>query len=71
MASTQSAGIHLHFIIGAAWGGLRYTSDHYWSEQAFLILFFLCYVAIPLAFATRERTRMKDYVDGRWRAVWP
>ena len=56
-------GFIFTFIIGAAWGGLRYTPDHYWSAQAFLILFFLCYVAIPLAFATRERTRMKDYVD--------
>lgn len=26
-------------------------------------MFFLCYVAIPLAFATGERTRGKDYVD--------
>ena len=56
-------GFVFTFIIGAAWGGLRYTPDHYWSAQAFLILFFLCYVAIPLAFATRERTRGKDYVD--------
>ncbi|MGF6276422.1 putative membrane protein [Massilia sp. UYP11] len=56
-------GFVFTFIIGAAWGGLRYTPEHYWSAQAFLILFFLCYVAIPLAFATRERTRMKDYVD--------
>lgn len=56
-------GFVFTFIIGAIWGGLRYTPDHYWSAQAFLILFFLCYVAIPLAFATRERTRTKDYVD--------
>jgi len=56
-------GFVFTFIIGATWGGLRYTPDHYWSAQAFLILFFLCYVAIPLAFAARERTRMKDYVD--------
>lgn len=56
-------GFVFTFIIGAAWGGLRYTPEHYWSAQAFLILFFLCYVAIPLAFATRDRTRMKDYVD--------
>lgn len=56
-------GFLFTFIIGAAWGGLRYTPDHYWSAQAFLILFFLCYVAIPLAFATRNRTRAKDYID--------
>lgn len=56
-------GFVFTFIIGATWGGLRYTPDHYWSAQAFLIMFFLCYVAIPLAFASRERTRMKDYVD--------
>ena len=56
-------GFVFTFIIGAVWGGLRYTPDHYWSAQAFLILFFLCYVAIPLAFTSRERTRMKDYAD--------
>jgi uncharacterized membrane protein len=56
-------GFVFTFIVGASWGGLRYTPDHYWSAQAFLILFFLCYVAIPLSFATRGRTRMKDYVD--------
>ncbi len=56
-------GFVFTFIIGAAWGGLRYTPDHYPSAQAFLILFFLCYVAIPLVFATREKTRKNDSVD--------
>src|SRR5690606_34916235 len=56
-------GFVFTFIIGAAWGGLRYSPEHYGLAQSFLILFFLCYVAIPLAFATRERTRIKDYVD--------
>jgi uncharacterized membrane protein len=56
-------GFVFTFGVGGAWGGLQYTSDNYASAQAFLIFFFLCYSAIPLAFAGRERTRLQDYVD--------
>ena len=56
-------GFLFTFGVGAVWGGLKYTPEHYWSAQAFLILFFLCYTAIPLVFAGRERTRLQDYVD--------
>lgn len=51
------------FIVGTAWGGLRYTPENYLSAQAFLILFFLLYVAIPLAFALQQQARQKEYVD--------
>jgi uncharacterized membrane protein len=56
-------GFAFTFVVGAAWGGLRYTPDHYASTQGFLILFFLFYVGIALAYARRQRTRLKDYVD--------
>jgi uncharacterized membrane protein len=56
-------GFVFTFGVGGAWGGLQYTSNNYASAQAFLIFFFLCYSAIPLAFAGRERTRLQDYVD--------
>ena len=56
-------GFAFTFIVGALWGGLRYTPDHYASAQGFLILFFLFYVGIALAHAHRQRTRLKDYVD--------
>ena len=56
-------GFGFTFVVGAAWGGLRYTPEHYASAQAFLILFFLFYVGIALAYARRQQTRLKDYVD--------
>lgn len=56
-------GFVFTFVIGGIWGGLRYSPEHYWSAQAFLILFFLCYAAIPLAFISQQRSRTKDYVD--------
>jgi uncharacterized membrane protein len=56
-------GFAFTFIVGAAWGGLRYTPEHYASAQGFLILFFLFYVGIALAYARRQQTRLKDYVD--------
>lgn len=36
------------FVIGAAWGIDRYQSQHYASSQAFLIAFFVLFVAIML-----------------------
>lgn len=56
-------GFAFTFVVGAAWGGLRYTLEHYPSAQGFLILFFLFYVGIALAYAHRQQTRLKDYVD--------
>jgi uncharacterized membrane protein len=56
-------GFVFTFGVGGAWGGLQYTADNYASAQAFLIFFFLCYSAIPFAFAGRKRTRLQDYVD--------
>jgi uncharacterized membrane protein len=56
-------GFGFTFVVGAAWGGLRYTPSNYLSAQAFLILFFLYYVGIALAFARQQQTRLKDYVD--------
>ena len=56
-------GFGFTFVVGALWGGLRYTPDNYPSAQGFLILFFVFYVAIALAYARRQQTRLKDYVD--------
>jgi len=56
-------GFGFTFVVGAAWGGLKYTPANYLSAQAFLILFFLYYVGIALAFARRQQTRLNDYVD--------
>jgi uncharacterized membrane protein len=56
-------GFAFTFVVGSVWGGLRYTPDNYLSAQGFLLLFFAFYVAIALAYARRQQTRLKDYVD--------
>lgn len=56
-------GFGFTFIVGSAWGGLQYASANYASAQGFLILFFLMYVGIAIAFARQQQTRLKHYVD--------
>jgi uncharacterized membrane protein len=57
-------GLAFTFIIGTAWGVLRYTPEHYLSVQLFLILFFIYYVLITLLYAFRQAPNLKHYVDG-------
>ncbi|PHV06734.1 hypothetical protein CSQ96_14690 [Janthinobacterium sp. BJB412] len=57
-------GFAFTFAIGSAWGVLRYRPEDYLSAQLFLLLFFLYYVAIALAYARRQAVRLKNYVDG-------
>jgi uncharacterized membrane protein len=61
--SLNLLGFGFTFVVGAAWGGLKYAPENYLSAQAFLILFFLFYVGVALAFARQQQTRLKDYVD--------
>lgn len=57
-------GFAFTFVIGTAWGVLRYAAgDHYLSAQLFLILFFLFYVAIAVVYAMRRTVEDKTYVD--------
>jgi len=56
-------GFAATFIIGGAWGVTRYTAEHYASSQAFLVLFFLFYVGIALAWARRRPPSFNDAVD--------
>ena len=56
-------GFAATFLIGGAWGLQRYEPAHYASAQGFLILFFLMYVAIALAWARRRAPRFNDAVD--------
>ena len=57
-------GFAFTFVIGTAWGVLRYTPEHYLSVQLFLILFFVFYVVISLLYAARQAPNLKHYVDG-------
>jgi uncharacterized membrane protein len=57
-------GFAFTFAIGTAWGVLRYEPQDYASVQAFLILFFLYYVGIAVAYARLQAPQLKNYVDG-------
>ncbi|MES2740491.1 MAG: DUF2339 domain-containing protein [Pseudomonadota bacterium] len=56
-------GFGFTFVIGTAWGVLKYTADDYLSAQLFLILFFVFYVVIAVAYAARQAPRLAHYVD--------
>lgn len=56
-------GFAATFLIGGTWGVTRYTPDHYASSQGFLILFFLFYVGIAVAWARRRTPRLNDAID--------
>ncbi|MDQ2822855.1 MAG: DUF2339 domain-containing protein [Pseudomonadota bacterium] len=51
------------FLICGAWGVRSYLPDNYASAQAFLILFFLFYVAIAVLWARLRAPQIKDAVD--------
>lgn len=57
-------GFVFTFVIGTAWGVMRYRADYFVSTEVFLILFFLFYVAIALLFARQQAPNLKAYVDG-------
>jgi uncharacterized membrane protein len=57
-------GFLFTFFIGLAWGLRSYRPDYFASVEAFLVAFFLLYVAIALMFARREVAALRSYVDG-------
>ncbi len=56
-------GFAFTFIIGSAWGVMRYQPADFATTEPFLILFFLLYSAIALLFATKQKPLLKGYVD--------
>lgn len=58
------AGFAFTFVIGTAWGVLKYQPADFASTEPFLILFFLMYVAIAILFAARQPPQWRGYVDG-------
>ncbi len=58
------AGFLFTFVIGTAWGVLRYRQEFFASTEPFLIAFFLLYVAIAVLFSLRQRPVLRGYVDG-------
>ncbi|WP_426192148.1 DUF2339 domain-containing protein [Massilia sp. DWR3-1-1] len=56
-------GFGFTFLIGTAWGVLKYSAVDYPSAQGFLLLFFLFYVAVAIAYASKQALHLKHYVD--------
>ncbi|MBX5463221.1 MAG: DUF2339 domain-containing protein [Steroidobacteraceae bacterium] len=57
-------GFLFTFVIGTAWGVLRYSDELFASTEPFLVAFFLLYVAISVLFSLRQRPVLRGYVDG-------
>ncbi|HEX7768917.1 MAG TPA: DUF2339 domain-containing protein, partial [Dokdonella sp.] len=57
-------GFFCTFAIGTAWGVLRYDPALFRSTEPFLLLNFAIYLAIPILYARRRETTLRDPVDG-------
>jgi uncharacterized membrane protein len=57
------------FVVGTAWGALKYQSEHYASCQAFLIAYFVLFVAImlmPARQAAHDAPARRDWPGEHW-----
>lgn len=52
-------GFLFTFIIGAGWGTLRYTHEHFATTEPFLVGFWLLYVALAVAFTRHRQAEAK------------
>jgi uncharacterized membrane protein len=57
-------GFLFTFGIATVWGGRFYRPELFATTEPFLVIFFLFYLAIPILFARRRATELKNYVDG-------
>jgi len=57
-------GFIFTFIVGVAWGVMRYQADLFASTEPFLLLFMLFYVAVVLIFGLRKRWPPHRLIDG-------
>jgi len=58
------AGFLFTFVIGTAWGVLKYRPEFFSTTEPFLIGFFTLYVAIAVLFSIRQKPVLRGYVDG-------
>lgn len=57
-------GFVFTFGVSSLFRATRYTPDDRFSTDAFLILFFLMYVAISVLFSIRQKPNLRGYVSG-------
>lgn len=56
-------GFVFTFVIGIAWGYQYYQPEYFASVEPFLVLFFLMYLGISLAYALGRSIQLRSYVD--------
>ncbi len=56
-------GFVFTFVIGTAWGYQFYQPEYFASVEPFLVLFFLMYLGISMAYALGQSIRLRSYVD--------
>jgi uncharacterized membrane protein len=57
-------GFVFTFVIGIAWGTLKYRPELFGSTEPFLVLFYVFYLAIPVLYAWRQSHIREGIVDG-------
>ena len=57
-------GFAFTFGVGAAWGREYYRPETFASVEPFLLLFFLSYIGIGLAYVLRQTEHRRPWVDG-------
>ena len=57
-------GFAFTYLIGTAWGVLRYEPPLFDSTEPFLVVFFAIYLAIPILYARKRDPSRRDLVDG-------
>jgi len=61
--SLNLLGFACTFVVGAAWGNRFYQPEYFATVEPFLIIFFLCYTAVPILYTRRQPEERKDYLD--------
>ena len=57
-------GFAFTFAIGTAWGVQQYNPEFFATTEPFLVLFFVFYVLVPVAYALRQAPDQRDLIDG-------
>lgn len=57
-------GFVFTFGVGTVWGAMSYKPEHFASTEPFLLLFFFCYLLVPILYAQQRPDGKRDRIDG-------
>ncbi|UNK50886.1 DUF2339 domain-containing protein [Lysobacter sp. S4-A87] len=57
-------GFVFTFGVGTVWGVLSYKPEHFATTEPFLLLFFFCYLLVPILYAQQRPDGKRDRIDG-------